>query len=817
MKRSRTHLIFLLVTLIMGTASGQKLDLTFHAPLPIRAAYINAVVVQPDGKILLAGDINFYGTQRVPDLIRLQADGTLDESFSFTGEEGEIISNVALLTSGEILVVSRAYDSYNDFLLTSQGRLMKLNPNGTISKQAAYVSPQVFAVDASGRILTVTDRLVRFNADLTPDESFRPFDADGSVTAVTLSGDKILVAGSFSSVNGAQKNDIVRLNSDGSLDPSFDAGAGTSDHIGSMTVQPDGKILLGNTYINSFNSVMGGGLLRLNADGSVDTGFNPPRLNGPTSGVIAAEDGVYLAAFLYYGGETSDRLFRLNSDTGELDPTFPPARLDDFGAGSLRFAMTSDQIIVNNTQIMGNVFGVSKFRSDGTYDETFRPEVSRYGTIKLADIHQNKMLVAGDFIRMNGVETYGIARLSLNGELDESFSLKVNKGIVYQLKVLDADNVLVTTYKNFFKLDSQGNERTEFAWAPFKLQYQVVKFRVLPDGKIITADPNLIYRLNADGSEDPSFDIEDICCIRSTAFDFDIQEDKVIWGSAFTAVGTVPANRLARLTGGADVDLSFDIGKGPNDMVSLVKVLKSNEIIVGGFFNEFDEKPVSLPLVKLSPDGKLDATFYENLQRNPALPYDIIFSKKVEQLGSTIYLQHWSGIYAIGVDGKVNTHFNIPAVVSAVSDIITLTDGPGNGRQKLETGVMYTLGNFRLDGTTSPSFLLKMQLDLTSTPPSDITTSIGETTKTDGAFSLDIYPQPVKNTLRVRIGGRPGTYIAELFDMNGRKLLEEPLDFDGSGDDAPELDMTDAPAGVYLMKVTSENGKYSFTKFVKAQ
>jgi uncharacterized delta-60 repeat protein len=695
---------------------------------------------------------------------------------------------------------------------------MKVNPEGVISEQIlANVNPQVFTVDASDRIITVTDKLRRYNSDLTLDESFREFDADGGITAVASTGNKILVAGPFSLVHSVEKNDIVRLNSDGTLDPSFDTGLGTTDYIGSMTVQSDGKILLGNTYINSFNGRMGGGVVRLNSDGSMDTGFNPPRLNGPVSRVMATQYGIYLAAFFEYNGETSDRLFRLHSNNGALDLSFPPARLDNFGATALRMGMTDDQIIANNTQFKGNVFGLSKFKSDGAYDETFRPEVGRYGTIKLADIHQDKMLVVGDFIRMNGMETYGIARLSLHGELDESFRLKVNKGVVYQIKVLDADNVLVTTYKNFFKLDSQGNERPEFSWAPFKLQHQVIKFRVLESGKIISADPNLIYRLNADGTEDPSFDIEDICCVRSTAFDFDVQGDNVIWGSAFSAVGSVPANHLVRLTAGADVDPTFNIGTGPNDHVNLVKVLNNDEIIVGGFFDQFDEKPVTLPLVKLSPDGKLDLAFYNNLQSNPALPYDIVFSRKVEQLGSRIYFQHRNGIYALDTDGRVDMNFNIPAVVSAVTDIITLTDSPGNGRKKAETATMYTLGNFRLDDNESPSFLLKMELDMTSAPPpSDITTGLEETAGRGNAFSLDVYPQPVKNALRLRIGGMSGVYSAEVYDLTGRRVLETTLDSNSSGD-APLLNIANAPAGVYLMKVTSENGKYSFAKFVKSE
>ena len=812
------HLFFALFACgALSTACGQQLDASFHSPLPIRAAYITVIAVQPDGKILLGGDINFYGTEPVHNLIRIQADGSLDESFTFSMQEGYVITHVELLPSGEMIALARSYDSYNSVIYTP-GKIIKINPDGSVSKEITVEqNGQAFTVDDSGKVLIGFETLRRYNDDLTPDTDFNNnFSSDGGIRAIAITGDKILVAGPFSEVNGVAKNDIAKLNDDGTLDNSFDTGTGTQDYIGALTVQPDGKILLGECYINSFNGVTGRGMMRLHEDGAVDTDFQPPVLNGGVSKAVVTDEGIYAAAFLQMAGEARDRMFRVDAGNGDLDPGFPPVQLDEFGSFTIRMGISNGQFLVNNTQAYGNVFGLSKIDTNGTYDDTFAPEISRYGTIKVADIFQGKMLVAGDFIRMSGIETYGIARLSPDGAVDETFRLKQNKGIVYQVKVLDDDNLLVTTYKNFFKLDGAGDQNSEFSWNPFKLQYQVIKFRVLPDGKIMTADPNLIYRLNADGTEDPSFDIEDISCFRSTKFDFDMQGDKVIYGSQFCAIGAVSVNRLARLTTQADVDLTFDPGEGPNNNVSLIKVLHNNEVIVGGFFDEFDGHHVNFSLVKLSPDGEFDETFNDNLQRNPAVAWDLLFSRKVEQLGSTIYFQHMNGIAAIGVDGNVDTDFNIPAVVSVVSDIITLSDNHEGGRTKHETGLIYSVGRFKLNNTNSPSFVLKMLVELDPGEIPDVPTGLEKSAGQLNDFQIEIFPHPVQDKLNIKIQEPAGNFNVEIFDLTGKKFVETNIAL-ADINDPPQIDVQHTPPGFYLLKLRTDKGREAFAKFVKVK
>src|SRR5205814_10321247 len=110
-----------------------------------------------------------------------------------------------------------------------------------------------------------------------------------AVFAIALQSDgKILVGGSFSllfnNISGPTRNGIVRLNGDGSLDSTFDPGAGVS--VNALAIQNDGKILLGGGFTN-YNGVSRNGIVRVNIDGSLDTSLNPDGGAG-TFGTVSA-------------------------------------------------------------------------------------------------------------------------------------------------------------------------------------------------------------------------------------------------------------------------------------------------------------------------------------------------------------------------------------------------------------------------------------------------------------------------------------------------------------------------------------------------
>ena len=71
------------------------------------------------------------------------------------------------------------------------------------------------------------------------------------VTSVVQTDGRIVIGGSFTAFNGIARNRIARLNSDGTLDPSYDPGAGFNEMVSTLALQPDGKVLAGGTSLRS--------------------------------------------------------------------------------------------------------------------------------------------------------------------------------------------------------------------------------------------------------------------------------------------------------------------------------------------------------------------------------------------------------------------------------------------------------------------------------------------------------------------------------------------------------------------------------------
>src|SRR5664279_2051022 len=105
------YLIGLTLLINVSILDAQTIDNTFHEPLPIRPAKVQCIKVLPDGKILLGGDISFFKTKRVNNLIRLNSDSTLDETFNFSGSNLLMITRIEFQTSGNIMVLVRGYNT----------------------------------------------------------------------------------------------------------------------------------------------------------------------------------------------------------------------------------------------------------------------------------------------------------------------------------------------------------------------------------------------------------------------------------------------------------------------------------------------------------------------------------------------------------------------------------------------------------------------------------------------------------------------------------------------------------------------------------
>lgn len=317
-----------------------------------------AVALQPDHQLLIAGSFTAVGPEIRRHIARLTADGNLDVDFDpETGADGPIHALV-LQDEGRI-VLGGAFTMINNrpfhrlARLTRRGLLDTTFNPGAGADQAvnALADLGTYELLIGGAFNTYDSQtrrhFARLNSDATLDLSFAPSAAANApvYAAAALPDGKVIVGGEFTDVNGVSRRFVARLNSDGTVDTSFDSGPGTDGTVRAIVVQNDGKILLGGNF-RSVAGVPRNSIARLNADGSLDLTFDPGSgANGPVYAIALHGNGKIVAGgdFTTFRDVTRNRIVRLNED-GSLDATI------NFGSGANGFiaalAIQNDRKIV---------------------------------------------------------------------------------------------------------------------------------------------------------------------------------------------------------------------------------------------------------------------------------------------------------------------------------------------------------------------------------------------------------------------------------------------------------------------------------------
>jgi uncharacterized delta-60 repeat protein len=310
--------------------------------------------------------------------------------------------------------------------------------------------PEMITQQSDGKMIYVgyftsyagvaANRIIRLNTDFSIDDTFvygTGFNAETNAVAIQPDG-KILVGGGFTQYNGTARNRIVRLNTDGSLDTTFSIGTGFNNAIWSITIQPDGKILVGGQF-TSYSGSARAGVIRLTNTGSIDTTFaNISPVNNTVYQVALQSDGKILMGGIFstVSGVTCGGIARLSS-TGIIDDTF---QLSGFttGAGNGVFGLSVDpsgKIICGgafNTYSGASVGGdIARLNTDGTYDATFNVGSGVTGTSRfVVDVipTNGKYLITGVFDNFNGSSVGSIMRLNDDGSLDTTFNTGTGTG-----------------------------------------------------------------------------------------------------------------------------------------------------------------------------------------------------------------------------------------------------------------------------------------------------------------------------------------------------------------------------------------------------
>lgn len=329
-------------------------------------------------------------------------------------------------------------------------------------------------------------------------------------------------------------------------------------------VQPDGKILIGG----EFNSVLGvarNNIARLNVDGTLDLDFNPNASgavsNGAVLSIAVQADGKVLAGgyFTNIGGQTRNRIARLDAVTGAADATFnlnatSPA-IDATAVLSIK-AQSDGKILVGGvfTNIGGQTRNnIARFNSDGTLDTTFNPNANS-DVFSIAVQADGKVLIGGGFNTVGGQERNFIARLNTDGTLDTAFNPDANDS-VFSIAVQADGKILVGG--NFTNIG--GQER------------------------------NFIARLNTNGTLETAFNPDADDAVLSIVVQ---SNGKILVGGFFTNIGGQARNFIARLTSTNGAADNFNPNAG--SLVYTIALQANNKVLVGGFFTNIGDQPLNL-------------------------------------------------------------------------------------------------------------------------------------------------------------------------------------------------------------------------------
>ena len=757
-------------------------DPTFIVP-PVAGGFpttVFALAVQPDGRILMGGNFTTVWGEARSGIARLQADGSLDPGFAPTNVPPDIRA-IAIESDGQV-VLGIGYPS------ASTPSLMRLNPDGRTDTEftagfrntgsrlrgvlAILVQPDGYLLAGGGTLPSTVANVLRLQpqpagyadgrftgigtekvealglgadgrpyiagaftsphpgiALLTTNGFPAPFASDISTNAmvhtlVVLPNGRLLVGGKFvrpGSVNG--RTNIIRLSANGVFDPTFNAGLGPDGEIWSLALLPDNRVLVAGDFM-TFAGHPCAGLVRLQSNGQLDTGFNPAAVAGLSTPVVALQDdGLLLIGGACTNGRPLLRL--LGGDAPEAAPAVvvqPSERQVTVGQsvvlralvtstrpfscawslnGAPLSAATNAVLTLTNVAVtqtgtytitVDNAAGTAATSAslevvalsasvgalDLSYNTDTRPQVMD-GIFALALQPDGGALLGGGFGTFNGVPRTNLARVDASGKVDSTFdSHRLTYGTYpdwVQGLVRQEDGKLIAVgrfSRRVFRFDALGTLDPTLPSRSYPALYAVA---LQPDGRVVLGGQTVMRRLLPTGYDDLTFNAGSgpNLAVRTIA----VQPDgKLLAGGNFTKWGTADRPGLVRLNASGDLDYSFNARM--TGTVAVVLVQPDARIIVGGSFQGAGGAP-RRGLARLKPDGSVDTGFQIGSGFGSQIPGVVVAALALQPDGKVLV-----GGAFISVDGASRR-----AVVRLNPDgRVDPTFSPGTGPD----GIVYALG-----------------------------------------------------------------------------------------------------------------------------
>lgn len=614
---------------------------------------VNALAEDSAGRLIVAGNFNSFNGISCDDIIRLNPDGSIDNTFNTT-LSNSFVKALRIQPDGKILVGGST--------VGAKDGIARLNSDGSLDTSfdaSAVVNDDVhsIALQPDGKILIggeFTRKITRLNANGSPDTSFDVgAGASSTVYALNVLGDgKILVGGSFTSIDGISRLRLARLNVNGSVDESFGyTGTGASGSVYCIEALENDQIVIGG-YFSYVNGISRKNLASLDANGAVLSGYSS-NINNPVYSLQALDDGRILIAgnFTETNTATVGRVALLHAN-GDIDQEFDTSVA---ASGTVYTAkLSSGKLFIGGAF---NSYGGSPINHITRIwgpDESSQPACSSlsqpYGQAgETITIHGSNLASLTSIEFTDGVAaSYTVTSetsvevtvpagaepgpISLKSNLNDEESpewffpipgtpgtydprFNVGTGATGTVMALAEDSagrlIVAGSFSSFngiscndiIRLNPDGSVDNTFART--LSNSNLTSLKIQPDGKILVGGDTVgtrkgIARLNSDGSLDTSFDA-------SSTVNDDVHsivllpDGKILIGGSFT-------RKIARLHADGSPDTSFDVGSGASSTVYALKALDGGQILAGGSFSSFNGATAKY-LIKLNADGSMNPSF----------------------------------------------------------------------------------------------------------------------------------------------------------------------------------------------------------------
>ncbi|GAA3938363.1 hypothetical protein GCM10022406_23090 [Hymenobacter algoricola] len=818
---------------------AQALDPTFQptvlkTPLaPGIQLSVNALAVQPDGKVLAAGGFDFVNGNLTGKLQRFNVDGTTDATFNVGGTGANAFLSAVLLQPDGKILVGGGFTTFNG---QPRSMVVRLNPDGSLDNSFTFGSSasvrQItrLALQSDGKILVAsgpslqrtpeTGGVVRLNADGSVDSSFSvgTGNTQGTTISVLLvqADGKILVGGSFVQFNGQACIGLVRLTSSGAIDPDFMVT--NTNYVGSIfsaaAQQPDGKLLVGGSF-TQLNGQPAPFIARLLADGTSDNTFQPtPGPNNSVRNIVLEPNGNILIAgsFNQVSGVSRGRIARLTPN-GSLDPAF--ATGTGIGSSSNALALTpAGQVLLAGgfTQYNGVSYGglVRLNAVTGQPDATFAPVIEARGIItRSLPLSNGQLLVSGNFTQFNGAAVPGssnsVRRINADGSLDGSFTTPaagtlqaVQSNGSFYVFTGPTPGLVLRRYLADGTLDNSFTAQTFGVGSPSVGPLILQGVVALPNGQLFVHGLFISYgsrtglsgliRLNADGTPDNAF-------VPATApADRRVLQVLTQPGGKLVVVADVVntfVTTVSRLNANGSADNSFSVGTAAGTGANYAVLLQPDgRLLVSGAFTSFNGQATPYGLTRLTADGAADPT-YSGLAG--------FYSPRLVQpdghllatTGNSAFTNAASALVRLNTDGSLDASFNpvaTPLSIFTGDDAITgVVLQPTDGKILLFGSFRYIAGQVRIGLARLTNVGVLATRGATATRP------------------LTLYPNPAHQVAHLQLPAEAEARPALLVDGQGCIVRQWTIP---ARQAEATVNLEAVPAGVYLLRVQGAAAVY---------